>query len=80
MRIRSRKKSEFRSHERNHLFDHYSRVAATIAKYKRVAATIAKGHSTSHDMRESNLDGDQDLSLRSLEDVLREVLDDDLQT
>jgi hypothetical protein len=44
--------------------------------HKRVAAGIAKGHSTSHTMRESDLDGDQDLTLwlRSLEDVLRELL------
>jgi len=47
--------------------------------HKRVAAAIAKGHFTSHNMRESDLDGDQDLTLwlRSLEDVLREVLGDD---
>jgi hypothetical protein len=47
--------------------------------HKRVAAVIAKGHFTSHNMRESDLDGDQDLTLwlRSLEEVLREVLGDD---
>ncbi len=47
--------------------------------HKRVAAAVAKGHFTSHDMRESELDGDQDLLfwLSSLEDVLREVLGDD---
>ena len=47
--------------------------------HKRVAAAIANGHFTSHNMRESDLDGDQDLTLwlRSLEDVLREVLGDD---
>jgi hypothetical protein len=41
-----------------------------------------KGHFTSHNLRESDLDGDQDLSLwlRSLEDVLREVLGDDILT
>ncbi len=46
--------------------------------HKRVAAAVAKGHFTSHNMRESELDGDQDLLfwLRSLEDVLREVLGD----
>jgi hypothetical protein len=46
--------------------------------HKRVAAAIANGHFTSHNMRESDLDGDQDLTLwlRSLEDVLREVLGD----
>ncbi len=44
-----------------------------------MAAAIAKGHFTSHNMRESELDGDQDLTLwlRSLEDVLREVLGDE---
>jgi hypothetical protein len=44
--------------------------------HKRIAAAVAKGHFTSHNMRESELDGDQDLLfwLRSLEDVLREVL------
>jgi hypothetical protein len=44
--------------------------------HKRVAAAIAKGHFASHNMRESNLDGDQNLTscLRSLEDVLRELL------
>ncbi len=47
-----------------------------VNQQKRVAAAIAKGHSTSHNMRESNLDGDQDLTLWlcSLEDVLRELL------
>jgi hypothetical protein len=47
--------------------------------HKRVAAVIAKGHFTSHNMRESELDGDQDLTLwlRSLEEVLREVLGDE---
>ena len=47
--------------------------------HKRVAAAIAKGHFTSHNMRESDLDGDQDLTLwiRSIKDVLREVLGDD---
>jgi hypothetical protein len=46
--------------------------------HKRVAAAIANGHFTSHNMRESDLDGDQDLTLwlRSLENVLREVLGD----
>jgi hypothetical protein len=49
-----------------------------IDLHKRVAAAIAKGHFTSHNMRESDLDGDQDLTLwiRSLEEVLREVLGD----
>ena len=49
-----------------------------IDLHKRVAAAIAKGHFTSHNMRESELDGDQDLTLwlRSLEEVLREVLGD----
>jgi hypothetical protein len=47
--------------------------------HKRVAAAIAQGHFTSHNMRESNLDGDQDLTLwiRSLEEVLKEALGDD---
>ena len=47
--------------------------------HKRVAAAIAKGHFTSHNMRESDLDGDQDLTfwIRSLEEVLREILGDD---
>jgi hypothetical protein len=47
--------------------------------HKRVAAAIAKGHFTSHNVRESDLDGDQDLTLwlRSLEEILREVLGDD---
>jgi hypothetical protein len=31
--------------------------------HKRVAAAIANGHFTSHNMRESDLDGDQDLTL-----------------
>ena len=46
--------------------------------HKRVAATIAQGHFTSHNMRESDLDGDQDLTLwiRSLEEVLREIIGD----
>ncbi len=50
-----------------------------IDLHKRVAAAIAKGHFTSHNMRESELDGDQDLTfwIRSLEEVLREVLGDD---
>jgi hypothetical protein len=47
--------------------------------HKRVAAAIAQGKFTSHNMRESDLDGDQDLTfwLRSLEDVLREILGDE---
>ena len=47
--------------------------------HKRVAAAVAMGHFTSHNMRESDLDGDQDLVfwLRSLEDVLRELLADE---
>jgi hypothetical protein len=46
--------------------------------HKRVAAAIAQGHFTSHNMRESDLDGDQDLTLwiRSLEEVLREIIGD----
>jgi hypothetical protein len=50
--------------------------------HKHVAAAIAKGHFTSHNMRESDLDGDQDLTLWlcSLEDVLRELLGDDILT
>jgi hypothetical protein len=53
-----------------------------INLHKCVAATIAKGHSTSHNMCESDMDGDQDLTLwlRSLEDVLRELLGDDIHT
>ncbi len=47
--------------------------------HKSVAAAVVKGHFTSHNMRESELDGDQDLLfwLCSLEDVLRGVLGDD---
>ena len=47
--------------------------------HKRVAAAIAQGHFTSHSMRESDRDGDQDLTfwLRSLEEVLKEVLGDE---
>ena len=47
--------------------------------HKRVAAAISQGKFTSHNMRESDLDGDQDLTfwLRSLEDVLREILGDE---
>ena len=47
--------------------------------HKRVAAAIAQGHFTSHNMRESDRDGDQDLTfwIRSLEAVLREVLGDE---
>ena len=46
--------------------------------HRRVAAAIANGHFTSHNMRESDLDGDQDLTfwIRSLEEVLREILGD----
>lgn len=46
--------------------------------HKRVASAIAHGHFASHNMRESDLDGDQDLRfwLRSLEDVLKELLGD----
>jgi hypothetical protein len=51
-------------------------------RHKRVAATIAKGHFTSHNMCESDLDGDQDLTLwlRSRDDIPREVLGDDILT
>jgi hypothetical protein len=47
--------------------------------HKHVAAVIARGRFASHNMRESDLDGDQDLTFwsRSLEEVLREVLGDD---
>ena len=47
--------------------------------HKRVAAAIAQGHFTSHNMREGDRDGDQDLTfwIRSLEEVLREVLGDE---
>ena len=47
--------------------------------HKRVAAAIAQGYFTSHNMRESNSDGDQDLILwlRSLEEVLKEVIGDE---
>ena len=50
-----------------------------VALHNRVAAAIAKGHFTSHNMRESELDSDQDLTLwlRSLKEVLREVLGDE---
>ncbi len=44
--------------------------------HRRVAAAIAQRHFTRHNMRESDLDGDQGLTfwLRSLEEVLKEVL------
>ncbi len=47
--------------------------------HKRVAAAISQGKFTSHNMREGDLDGDQDLTfwLRSLEDALREILGDE---
>lgn len=47
--------------------------------HKRVSAAIAQGYFTSHSMRESDLDGDQDLTfwLRSLQEVLKEVLGDE---
>ncbi len=51
----------------------------TVDLHKRVAAAIAQGPFTSHNMRESNLDGDQGLTfwIRSLEEVLREILGDE---
>ena len=47
--------------------------------YKCIPAAVAKGHFTSRNMRESELNGDQDLLfwLLSLEDVLREILGDE---
>ena len=47
--------------------------------HKRVAAAIAQGKFINHNMRESDLDGDQDLTfwLCSLEDVLREIIGDE---
>ncbi len=49
--------------------------------HKQVSAAISLGTFNSHnrDMRESDLDGDQDLTfwLRTLEDVLREILGDE---
>jgi hypothetical protein len=50
-----------------------------IDLHRCVAAAIAKGHFTSLNMRESELDGNQDLILwiRSLEEVLRGVLGND---
>ncbi len=47
--------------------------------HKRIAAAIAQGKFTRHNMRESDLVGDQDLTfwLRSLEDVFREIIGDD---
>jgi len=50
-----------------------------IDLHKRVAAAIAQGYFTNHNMRESDVDGDQDLTfwLRSLEEVLKEVLGDE---
>ncbi len=47
--------------------------------HKRVSAAISLGKFNSHNMRESDLDGDQDLTfwLRTLEDVLRESLGDE---
>ncbi len=52
--------------------------------HKRVAAAIAQGRFTSHNMRESgresDKDGDQDLTfwIRSSEEVLRKILGDTL--
>jgi hypothetical protein len=47
--------------------------------HKRVSAAISQGKFTSHNMRASDLDGDQDLTfwLLSLEDVSREILGDE---
>ena len=47
--------------------------------HKRVSAAISLGKFNSHNMRESDLDGDQDLPfwLRSLEDVVREIIGDE---
>jgi hypothetical protein len=47
--------------------------------HKRVAAAISQCKFNSHNMRESDLDGDQDLTfwLCTLEDVLREILGDE---
>ena len=47
--------------------------------HKRVSAAISLGKFNSHNMGESDLDGDQDLTfwLRSLEDVLREIHGDE---
>ncbi len=47
--------------------------------HKQVSAAIEQGKLNSHNMRESNLDGDQDLTfwLCALEDVLREILGDE---
>ncbi len=47
--------------------------------HKRVTAAIAQGYFTNHNMRESDVDGDQDLTfwMRSLEEVLKEVLGDE---
>jgi hypothetical protein len=51
----------------------------TVDLHKRVAAAIASEHFTSHKMQESDLDGDQDLTLwiHPLEEVLKkEILND----
>ncbi len=47
--------------------------------HKRISAAIAQSKFNSHTMRESDLDGDQDLTfwLLSLQDVLREILGDE---
>ena len=52
---------------------------ANVDLHNRMAAAIALGNFTSHNIRESDLDGDQDLTfwIRSLEEVFREVLDDE---
>jgi hypothetical protein len=43
-----------------------------------IRTSVSKGHFTSHNMLESSLDGDQELTfwIRSLEEVLRELLSD----
>ena len=59
------------------VYIHFQDFVGSI--HKRVAAAIAQGHFTSYNMRESDRDGDQDLTfrIRSLEAVLREVLGDE---
>ncbi len=54
-------------------------MTVNLDLHKRVAASIARGRFTSHNMLESDLDSDQDLTfwILSLEEVLREVLGDD---
>ncbi len=51
----------------------------SVGLHKRVAAAAAQGHFTSHNMRDSDLDGDKDLTfwIHSLVEVLRKILGDE---